>query len=152
MEHTSIKRAFENAKNRENTDDASIYMIFQRLALCFNDIYYLLIGNKEQVAKAIEKCYEQTEQNKKEDWDSDEIRALETPFDTHCEGICITRGIKKCNYHDKKDKCASKWFHHEFKSQNEMQEYINTIPSRLEHPFVRFEIWNMTEHGLFKQK
>lgn len=162
MEHNNIKRAFENAKgtckanstceanSTENSDSVIIYMIFQRLPLCYNDIYYLLIGNKEQVAKAIEKCYEQTEQNKKEDWDSDEIKALETPFDTHCAGICIMRGIKKCNHHDKKYKCASNWFHHEFKSQNEMQEYIKTIPSRMEHPLVRFEIWDMTENGLIQ--
>jgi hypothetical protein len=158
MDHISIKRAFENAKgtgeanSTENSNSLIIYMIFQRLTLCYKDIYYLLIGNKEQVAKAIEKCYEKTEQNKKEDWDSDEIKALETPFDTHCAGICITRGIKKCSHHDKKDKCASNWIHHEFKGQNEIDEYIKTIPSKVEHPYGRFEIWDMTENGLIERE
>jgi|LakMenE18May11ns_1017448.scaffolds.fasta_scaffold9755081_2 hypothetical protein len=158
MEHISIKRAFENAKGAgedkgtENSDDVIIYLIFQRLTLCCKDIYYILTGNKEQVAKAIEKCYEKTEQNKKEDWDSDEIRALETPFDTHCVGHCKTIGIKECRYHDKKDKCASNWFHHEFKCQNEIDEFIKTMPNKLEHPRGRFEIWDMTEHGLIQRK
>ena len=88
MDHISIKRAFENAngglgtkcilgtKETQKSDSSPIiYMIFQRLAICYKDIYYILIGNEEQVAKAIEKCYEKTEQNKKEDWDSDEIKA-----------------------------------------------------------------------------
>ena len=167
MEHISIKRAFENAggngeakrtlgtiesNDRQNTDSLIIYLIFQRLTLCYKDIYYILTGNKEQVAKAIEKCYEKTEQNKKEDWDSDELRALETPFDTHCVGHCKTIGIKECRYHDKKDKCASNWFHHELKSQNEIDEYIKTIPSNVQHPYGRFEIWDMTEDGLIQRE
>lgn len=157
MDHTSIKRAFENAKDTherrvtETTDSLIIYLIFQRLTLCYKDIYYILTGNKEHVAKAIEKCYEKTEQNKKEDWNSDEIKALETPFDTHCVGHCKTIGIKECSHHDTKDKCASNWFHHEFKSQNEIDEFIKTIPRRVEHPYGRFEIWDMSEHGLIKR-
>ena len=137
MEHSSIKRAFENAK-REKSNDVIIYLIFQRLTLCYKDIYYILTGNKEQVAKAIEKCYEKTEQNKKEDWDSDEIRALETPFDTHCVGHCKTIGIKKCSHHDKKDKCASNWFQHELKSKSDIDEFIKTIPCKAEHPYGKF--------------
>lgn len=150
MHHNSIKRAFENAKLSQMSDNPIIYMIFQRLSICYKDIYYILIGNKGQVAKAIEKCYEKTEQNKKEDWDSDEILALDTPFDTYCIGHCKTIGVKICNYQDKtqKDKCASNWIHHEFKSQNEIDEYIKTIPSKVEHPYGRFEIWDMTEHEI----
>lgn len=154
MEHISIKRAFENAKEAkvtQNSDYLIIYMIFQRLTLCYKDIYYILIGNKEQVVKAIEKCYEKTEQNKKEDWASDKITALETPFDTHCVGHCTTIGIKKCRHHDKKDKCASNWVHSEFKYQNEIDEYIKTIPCKVEHPYGKFEIWDMTEHGLIQR-
>ena len=163
MEHISIKRAFKNAggngeakgtlaNDRQNSDDVIIYLIFQRLTLCCKDIYYILTGNKEQVAKAIEKCYEKTEQNKKEDWDTDEIRALETPFDTHCVGHCKTIGIKECRHHDKKVKCASNWFHHEFKCQNEINEFIKTIPSNVEHPYGKFEIWDMTEYGLIQRE
>ncbi len=152
MNNNSIKRAFENGKVTQNSDTLIIYMIFQRLSIGYKDIYYVLIGNKDQVAKAIEKCYEKTEQNKKEDWDTDEIRALETPFDTHCVGHCKTIGIKKCNHHDKKVKCASNWIHHECKSKNEIDEYIKTIPSTLEHPYGRFEIWDMTENGLIERQ
>ena len=164
MEHTSIKRAFKHArdtlhakgtidaKDTQNLDSLIIYMIFQRLSICYKDIYYILIGNKDQVAKAIEKCYEKTEQNKKEDWDSDEIKALETPFDTYCSGHCKMVGHKKCDHHDKKkDKCSTDWFHHELISQNEIDDYIKTIPSKLDHPYSRFEIWDMTEYGLIKR-
>lgn len=157
MEHNSIKRAFKNAqhtiaaKYRQNSDSLIIYMIFQRLTLCYKDIYYILIGNERQVAKAIEKCYEKTEQNKKEDWDSHEIKALETPFDTHCVGHCKTIGIKKCSHHDKRDKCATNWIHHELKSKIEIDEFIKTIPSKVEHPYGKVEIWDMTEHGLIQR-
>jgi hypothetical protein len=152
MNDNSIKRAFENSKVTQNSDSPIIYMIFQRLSICYKDIYYILIGNKDQVSKAIEKCYKKTEQNKKEDWDTDEIRALETPFDTNCVGHCKTIGIKKCNHHDKKIKCASNWIHRECKSKNEIDEYIKTIPSTLEHPYGRFEIWDMTENGLIERE
>jgi hypothetical protein len=61
-------------------------------------------------------------------------------------------GLKKCSHHDKKDKCATNWFHHEFKCQNEIDEYIKTIPSKVEHPYGRFELWDMSEHGLFQRE
>ena len=64
MDHSSIKYAFENASGIQKTDNPIIYMVFQRLTLCLKDIYYILVGNAEQVKKAIEKCDEKTKKNR----------------------------------------------------------------------------------------
>jgi hypothetical protein len=77
MEHTSIKRAFKHAqdtldtkcmldaKDTQNSDSLIIYMVFQRLTLCYKDIYYILTGNKAQVAKAIENAMKKPNKTKK---------------------------------------------------------------------------------------
>ena len=147
MDHSSIKYAFENASGIQKTDNPIIYMVFQRLTLCLKDIYYILVGNAEQVKKAIEKCDEQTKKNRKEDWDTDEIKVLDTPFDTYCGGHCKIIGLNKCKL-ENKNKCCGDWIQHELKSQNEIDEFIKTIPSKVDHPHGRFEIWDMTENGL----
>lgn len=150
MDHISIKTALKNAKSAD-TPSPIIYMIFQKLTVSFRDIYYILTGNEEQVKKAIEKCYEETEQNKKDDWLSAEIKALDTPFDTYCGGHCTFIDLEKCKKDDK-NKCCGDWIHHECKSTNEIDEYIKTVPDKVIHPYGRFEIWDMTEDGLIQRK
>ena len=120
MNHPTIVTAFENAATREND---KIYITFIRCGIFYTDTYWILKGTKEEVEPAIHKTYKMVEEERRNCPQGYDIKMVDTPFDTWCDGSCLCYNVR-C---DSLLKCASGWSHIEHETEEELQEFIKNV-------------------------